>query len=97
MIEIVNQVFEIEQKSERENFNNFKRNIRRIYHELDELGYYLKNPLGEPYTEERTDVNASLENDIHSEMQITKVLKPIIYKREDDGVFIVQKGVVIVT
>lgn len=95
MKEVLNQIYEIEQKSEKKEINIFDRNIRRLYHEIEALGYTLKNPLGEKYSLERTDIEATLMNDFHSKMKITKVLKPIIYKTENDQMLLVQKGVVI--
>ena len=34
-------------------------------------------------------------NDFHSKMKITKVLKPIVYSKENGQMVLVQKGVVI--
>lgn len=96
MKEILNQVYDIEQKSEKREITFFDRNIRRIYHEVEQLGFVLKNPLGEKYSLERTDVEATLMHDFEEGMQITKVLKPIIYQVKSNNMVIIQKGVVIV-
>ncbi|WP_442265374.1 hypothetical protein ACSIGC_13710 [Tenacibaculum sp. ZS6-P6] len=96
MKEILNQIFDIEQKSEKNELHVFDRNIRRLYHEIEGLGFEIKNPLGEKYSLERTDIEATLMNDFHSKMKITKVLKPIIYKSENGHMTLVQRGVVIV-
>ena len=47
MKEILNQIFDIAQKSEKKDIDIFDRNIRRLYHEIEALGYVLKNPIGE--------------------------------------------------
>lgn len=96
MKEILNQVYEIEQKSEKRELTFFNRNVRRIYHEIEQLGYVLKNPLGEKYSLERTDVEANLMKEFYEGMRVSKVLKPIIYKKENDHMVLVQKGIVIV-
>ena len=96
MKELLNQLFEIEQKSIKNNLKLFDRNVKRMRYELEQLGYFMKNPEGEKFSEERTDVDATLMSEIHSKMKITKVLKPIILKKENEQSFIVQKGVVIV-
>lgn len=96
MKEILNQVYDIEQKSKKRNVDFFERNFRRIYHEIEELGFILKDPLGEKYTLERTDVEATLMNDFYEEMKIVKVLKPIVYEKKNEALTIIQKGVVIV-
>ncbi|WP_299617323.1 hypothetical protein [uncultured Tenacibaculum sp.] len=95
MKEILNQIFDIAQKSEKKDIDIFDRNIRRLYHEIEALGYVLKNPIGEKYSLERTDIEATLMNDFHSKMKITKVLKPIVYSTENGQMVLVQKGVVI--
>lgn len=96
MKEVLNQLFEIEQKGAKNNVTLFDRNIRRMFHEIEELGYYIKNPEGEKFSEERTDIDATMMGTMHSKMKITKVLKPIIYQNDQEHPIIIQKGVVIV-
>lgn len=95
MKEIINQIFTIEQKSNKENIELFNRNLDRIYHEFEALGYHIINPIGQKYRTEMTDVEANITGEISKNMKIVKVLKPIIYKEELDRV-LVQKGIVIV-
>ncbi len=96
MKEILNQIFDIEQKSEKKDIDIFNRNIRRLYHEIEVLGFVAKNPLGEKYSLERTDIEATLMSDFKPKMKITKVLKPIIFTTTNGQMQLVQKGVVIV-
>ncbi len=96
MREILNQLYEIDQKSKKNNLTLFDRNMKRIFHEIEHMGFYTKNPLGEKFSEERTDIDATIMGKTNSQMKIVKVLKPIIYKKEADQAIIVQKGVVIV-
>ncbi len=96
MKEILNQIYEIEIKSIKREVSFFERNIRRVYYEIEQLGYVLKNPLGEKYSIERTDIEANLMKEFYEGMRVSKVLKPIIYKKENDQMILVQKGIVIV-
>lgn len=96
MLEIINQIFAIELKSKKEDLSLFNRNIDRIYHECDGLGYHIINPLGKAYKNEMTDVEANIVGDINENMEIVKVLKPIVYKEEEGMTRLIQKGIVIV-
>ncbi|MBD3864411.1 MAG: hypothetical protein ACI9NI_001555 [Olleya marilimosa] len=96
MLEIINQVFSIQLKSNKENLTLFNRNIDRINHELESLGYHVINPIGQTYRNEMTDVEANITGDFNEQMKIVKVLKPIVYKKTNDQNTLVQKGIVIV-
>lgn len=90
---IINQLFEIEKKANEQNIEVFDRNLSRIQHELEELGYKIINPIGTNYDERDASIEANLLNP--NAKKITKVLKPVIYKMENNGYTLVQKGVVI--
>ena len=45
MLEIINQVFSIQLKSNKEDLTLFNRNIDRINHEFEALGFHIINPL----------------------------------------------------
>ena len=99
LVSLVNQVFEIEQKIAAKNeLADVSRNIDRIKNHLDELGYQYHNPINEKYMDTRTDCVASIVGDlVDSNMFISKVIKPVIYfKNEQAPLAIVQKAVVIV-
>lgn len=96
MLEIINQIFSIQLKSDKENLTLFNRNIDRINHEFEALGYHIINPIGQIYRNEMTDVEANITGDISSKMKIVKVLKPVVYKRTNEENTLVQKGIVIV-
>lgn len=93
---IINQIFEISQKSEKSGEINLSRNIKRIYAELDEMGYQIINPIGRPYRETDSDIEANIAGSISRNSKIEKVLKPIIYKNESGSNVLIQKGIVIV-
>ena len=91
---IINQLFEIEKKALEQNFDGFERNLKRIYNELEEKGYKIINPLGTNYDERDSSIDANILNS--NSKKITKVIRPAIYKTENDTLQLVQKAVVIV-
>lgn len=91
---IINQLFEIEKKAKEHHIDAFERNLNRIQHELEELGYKIINPIGTKYDERDASIEANLLNP--NATKITKVLKPVIYKMENNSYALKQKGVVIV-
>ncbi|WGD35235.1 hypothetical protein [Olleya sp. YS] len=96
MLEIINQIFSIQLKSDKENLTLFNRNIDRIHHEFETLGYHIINPIGQTYRNEMTDVEANITGDFSGRMKIIKVLKPVVYKKTNEENTLVQKGIVIV-
>jgi len=91
---IINQLFEIEKKALEQNIDFFERNFNRIDHEIQELGYKIVNPIGMQYDERDASIEANLLNP--NAKKITKVLKPVIYKMENNSYTLIQKGIVIV-
>lgn len=92
---LINQFFEIEQRLRQEdNFEKFSRNFNKVSNLLQEDGYTVSDPLGESFAETRTDIDASILGNGQNP-KITKVIKPIIYLQQEDGVTLVQKGIVI--
>lgn len=91
---IINQLFEIEKKATENNLDLFERNLNRIQHELEELGYKIINPIGNEYDERDASIEANILNP--NAKKITKVLKPVIYKMQNDNYILLQKGIVIV-
>lgn len=75
---------------------NFERNFNRLFSLFEEDGYIIQDPTGEPYSESRTDCEASIAGKISSKMKITKTLKPVIYEKKETGPSLIQKAVVIV-
>ena len=94
MNNIINQVFEMEKKAVEQNIESFERNLKRIFHEFEEMGYKIVNPIGTNYDERDASIEANILNP--NARKITKVLKPVIYKIENDAYSLIQKGVVIV-
>lgn len=94
MIKIINHFFEIENKSREHNINLFERNFSRLYHEFEEMGYVIKNPLNQLYDDRDTSLEATIINE--NSKVISKVLKPCIFEKEKNTLKLIQKGIVIV-
>lgn len=94
MLQIINQIFEIEKKSNDQSISIFERNFERIHHELQEMGYTVSNPLGKYYDTRDTSVEANIVGNSPNPI-ITKVLKPAIFQNDGTGMVLLQKGIVI--
>ena len=98
LIFIINQVSEIERKAARlTEKNSISRNTQRLIEKFAELGFEVHDPLGEAYSDTRTDCEASIAGDSLHNLRITDVIKPIIRQRHGGTTMIVQKGVVVVS
>ncbi len=75
--------------------SSFERNFARLFSIFEEEGYIMQNPTGEPYQASRTDCEASIVGSTSSKMAIVKTLKPIIYKKQDGALQLLQKAIVI--
>ena len=96
-IQLINQLVEVRQKIAAENLEKkFERNFNRMFAALEEEGFICRYPLGEKYSETRTDCEASIAGEESENMIIAQVIKPAIYRKNADGVSLVQKAVVIV-
>ena len=94
---VINQFFEIKNKTtELGESSSFERNFNRLKSIFEEEGYIVHDPTNEIYTDSRTDCEASFVGKVMSKMTITKTLKPIIYKKSDGAVTLIQKAVVFV-
>ncbi|RZK37472.1 MAG: hypothetical protein EOO90_25110 [Pedobacter sp.] len=96
MKDIITQIFEIENKIKADEMNLYKRNFQRIYHELEQMGYTVVNPVGQFYDERDNSVEANILKEGSAKLKITKVLKPTIYKKNDMSKDLIQKAIVIV-
>lgn len=108
-LDFMNQIFEIEKKaSNLKEENSIQRNLNKIKGILEEeffkgssnIGFTYHNPLGESYSETRTDCEATISGTGVDNLEIIEVIKPIIFYsyQEEEKVkkIIVQPAVVIV-
>ena len=105
-LDLINQIFEIEKKAMNiKEDNSIQRNINKINGLLEDgffkdVGLTYHNPLGESYTDTRTDCEATIAGTEVENLEIIEVIKPIIFYayQENEKVIkvIVQPAVVIV-
>ena len=108
-LDLINQVFEIEKKaSQLKEENSIHRNINKLkdlfenelFKGIDGTGLTYHNPLGEDYSQSRTDCEASIAGIETENLEIVEVIKPIIfynYLNENKQMkTIAQKAVVVV-
>lgn len=96
-IKMANLLFELDKKlSTAQQPPSIVRNVDRMKAVLEEAGLLLLNPMGEPYNEARTDLEASITGAAAGKLYVLDVIKPILYTEQNGGRILVQKGVVIV-
>jgi hypothetical protein len=108
-LDFMNQIFEIEKKTTNlEEDNSIQRNLNKIKGILEEeffkgdqvIGFTYHNPLGETYSDTRTDCEATIAGNDVNNLEIIEVIKPIIFcSYRDNGLIskiIVQQAIVIV-
>lgn len=104
---LLNQLFEIEKKlsaSETSDPSNCLRNVRKIKDALEEQGLSYEDPMGQLFTETRTDLEATISGSGTEDLRVVEVFKPIIRISAPKDKFqsgremprIFQKGLVIV-
>ena len=97
MIDIINQIFEIEQKLQARKETFADRNLARLKHEFEVMGYRVINPIHRRYQMTDADLDATVSGDSKTDLKVTRVLKPVIYLRtKNDELSLLQKGIVIV-
>lgn len=98
LFRLLNQVFELERKAARlsDGENVLRRCVRRMK-ELFEEDFHLtyEDPIGQPFSETRTDVEARLAGDSAENLVIVETLKPVIRFSHGPTSSIVQKGIVV--
>ena len=108
-LDFMNQIFEIEKKSGKlKEENSIQRNLNKMKGILEEeffkgspiIGLTYQSPIGESYSDTRTDCEATISGTEVDYLEIIEVIKPIIFYsyQEDEKIkkVIVQAAVVIV-
>ena len=96
ILPLINQIFELSNKLDHDYPKQYERQIQRIFNFFDANDYVIKNPLNEPYQESRTDIEANIVGSKKHNLVIVQVIKPIIYRKLDGQLTLIQKGIVIV-
>ena len=104
-LDLVNQIFEIEKKATNiKEDNSIQRNINKINGLLEEgffkdVGLTYHNPIGESYTDTRTDCEATIAGAEVENLEIIEVIKPIIfysYKENENTIKIIAQPAVVI-
>ena len=94
MKEIINQIYEIQRKATDNNLNLFDRNFERLNFEFENMGFHIIIPLNQSFDDSDISIEATV---VSQNLNIiTKVIKPTIYKKDNDNFTLIQKGIVIV-
>ncbi len=93
---LLNNLYEIERKlTLHGDSNNAGRNIERMKEALCEQGLFYEDPMGQPFTETRTDLDATISGLSVENLVVVDVIKPIIRVGEAALSRVVQKGIVV--
>ncbi|MDR1682304.1 MAG: hypothetical protein LBS25_02795 [Candidatus Symbiothrix sp.] len=96
-VQLINQLLEIKQKIAQEKLESkFERNFNRIFSIFEEAGYLIQYPMGEKYSETRSDYEAAIIGQESNNMVVSQVIKPVIYRKTADSANLLQKGIVVV-
>ena len=108
-LDLINQIFEIEKKlANLKDENSIQRNINKIKTNIEcelfkfnqDASFTYHNPIGEDYSETRTDCEATISGNNFDNLEIIEVIKPIVFCSIRDGSnfkkTIVQQAVVVV-
>ena len=93
-LKMANLVFELEKRLPQAG-PGVHRTVARMNQVLEEAGLLILNPVGEAFTETRTDVEATIVGSSHDKLKITEVLKPVVYLKQDGKNVLLQRGVVL--
>ena len=97
IIGLLNNLFEIEKKIQiNSEHTNLKRNIERMKEIFADQKVFFENPLGESFSETRTDLEATITGTSTDDLRVIDVIKPIIRVGDRSFSRVVQKGIVVV-
>jgi hypothetical protein len=98
LMTVMNNLYEIERKlSTHGDLGNAARNVERIKEAIAVEGlFFYEDPLGQPFKETRTDLEASISGTTTENLVVAEVIKPIIRCGSRELSRVVQKGIVVV-
>ncbi|ARV17815.1 hypothetical protein AEP_00858 [Curvibacter sp. AEP1-3] len=96
-LQVLNNLCDIERKlSIHGDPGNAKRNVERIKEVFEDQKLFYEDPIGEKFSETRTDIEASITGSGTENLVVVEVIKPIIRAGDETFSKVVQKGIVIV-
>ena len=101
LLMVLNQLYELERKLNRaDDSANLGRNVSKMKDAFEELGLIYEDPMGQPFNETRTDLEAEIAGAGTENLVVVDVIKPIIRAignlGQETTTHIVQKGIVVV-
>jgi hypothetical protein len=97
MLQTLNQLYEAERKLLiYGDPGGVMRNIDRIKSAFAEEKLFYEDPMGQPFSETRTDLDASIAGEGTEDLHVTEVIKPVIRLGEAKYSKVIQKGIVVV-
>jgi hypothetical protein len=94
---LLNNLFEIEKKiGVSSEHSNLKRNVERMKELFADQNIFFENPMGETFSETRTDLEATITGTGTNDLRVIDVIKPIIRVGNTALSRVVQKGIVVV-
>jgi hypothetical protein len=97
LLTVMNNLYEIERKlTVHGDPGNATRNVERMKDAIAAEGLFYEDPLGQPFRETRTDLEASISGTTTENLIVAEVIKPIIRCGPSELSRVVQKGIVVV-
>jgi hypothetical protein len=94
---LLNNLYEIERKlAVHGDPGNASRNVEKMKDAFAEQRLFYEDPIGEPFKETRTDLEATIAGADTENLMVVEVIKPIIRAGEAAFSRVVQKGIVLV-
>jgi hypothetical protein len=97
VIPVLNNLCDIDRKlSLHGDPGNIRRNVERIRETIEEIKVFYEDPMGQSFSETRTDLEATITGEGSDNLKVVEVMKPIIRVGDRNFSRVVQKGIVIV-
>ncbi len=97
VLQVLNNLCDIERKlSIHGDPGNAKRNVERIKETFEDERVFYEDPMGQSFSETRTDLEATITGEGSDNLKVVEVIKPIIRVGDRNFSRVVQKGIVIV-
>ncbi len=97
ILKVLNNLCDIERKLQiHGDPGNAKRNVERIKEAFEAERVFYEDPMGELFTETRTDLEASISGVDTENLHVVEVIKPIVRIGDKSFSRVVQQGIVVV-
>lgn len=98
VLQTLNHLYEIERKlALHGDAAGIARNVERIKSMFADEQLFYEDPMGQPFSETRADLEASISGEGTEDLVVIEVIKPVIRVGNQNYSKVVQKGIVVVT